>query len=86
MDEVERTFREAHGAAVATFVCVFGDISLAEDAVQNAFLVAMQAWSSTGIPANPPGWIVTTARRRAIDVLRRVNVAGFCIDSLRPRW
>lgn len=71
MDDVERAFREAHGAAVATLVSVFGDISLAEDAVQDAFVAAMDGWPRTGIPRNPAAWIVTTARNRAIDLLRR---------------
>ena len=69
--EVERVFREAYGHAVATLVRVFGDITVAEDAVQDAFVVAAQRWSESGIPPNPAGWIVTTARRRAIDSLRR---------------
>ncbi len=70
-DEVERVFREAHGQAVATLVRVFGDIDVAEDAVQDAFVVASERWPRDGLPPNPAGWIVTTARRRAIDVLRR---------------
>ena len=68
---VERVFREANGQAVATLVRVFGDITLAEDAVQDAFAVASDRWRNDGIPPNPAGWIVTTARNRAIDVLRR---------------
>ncbi|MDJ0952139.1 MAG: RNA polymerase sigma factor [Acidimicrobiia bacterium] len=71
--EVERTFRDAHGQAVATLVRVFGDIDLAEDAVQDAFVVASERWPRDGLPPNPAGWIVTTARRRAIDVLRRAE-------------
>jgi RNA polymerase sigma-70 factor (ECF subfamily) len=69
--EIERVFREVYGQAVATLVRVFGDITLAEDAVQDAFVVASDRWRSDGIPPNPPGWIVTTARNRAIDELRR---------------
>lgn len=69
--EVERVFREVYGHAVATLVRVFGDITAAEDAVQDAFVVATQRWRRDGIPANPAGWIVTTARNRAIDQLRR---------------
>ena len=68
---VERVFREVYGQAVATLVRVFGDITLAEDAVQEAFVVASDRWQSDGIPPNPAGWIVTTARNRAIDHLRR---------------
>ena len=69
--EVERVFRDAYGQAVATLVRIFGDIALAEDAVQDAFVLASQRWPSDGIPPNPAGWIVTTARNRAIDDLRR---------------
>ena len=69
--DVERVFREVYGQAVATLVRVFGDITLAEDAVQDAFVVASERWRSDGIPHNPAGWIVTTARHRAIDHLRR---------------
>jgi RNA polymerase sigma-70 factor, ECF subfamily len=68
---VERVFREVYGRAVATLVRVFGDITLAEDAVQDAFVVASDRWHSGGIPPNPAGWIVTTARNRAVDDLRR---------------
>ena len=64
-------FREVYGQAVATLVRVFGDITLAEDAVQDAFVVAIDRWRTGGIPPNPAGWIVTTARNRAIDGLRR---------------
>jgi RNA polymerase sigma-70 factor (ECF subfamily) len=68
---VEGVFREVYGQAVATLVRVFGDITLAEDAVQDAFVVASDRWRRNGIPPNPAGWIVTTARNRAIDDLRR---------------
>jgi RNA polymerase sigma-70 factor (ECF subfamily) len=71
MDDVERAFREAHGQAVATLTRIFGDITLAEDAVQDAFLTALHRWPTDGVPDNPAGWIVTTARNRAIDVVRR---------------
>ncbi len=68
---VEHVFREAYGQAVATLVRLFGDITLAEDAVQDAFVAATDRWERHGIPPNPAGWIVTTARNRAIDGLRR---------------
>ena len=68
---VERTFREEFGRAVATLVRLFGDIDLAEEAVQEAFAVALRRWPEHGVPPNPGGWIVTTARNRAIDRLRR---------------
>jgi RNA polymerase sigma-70 factor, ECF subfamily len=69
--EIERVFRAVYGQALATLVRAFGDITLAEDAVQDAFVVASDRWRRDGIPPNPAGWIVTTARHRAIDGLRR---------------
>jgi RNA polymerase sigma-70 factor, ECF subfamily len=68
---IEEIFRQEYGRAVATLVRLLGDIDLAEEAVQEAFLVAMQKWPGASLPPNPGGWIVTTARRRAIDRLRR---------------
>ena len=68
---VEQTFREEFGRVVATLVRLFGDIDIAEEAVQEAFVEACQRWPTTGVPPNPGGWIVTTARNRAIDRLRR---------------
>jgi len=68
---IDRTFREESGKAIATLIRHFGDIDLAEEAVQEAFLVATEKWPETGLPPNPGGWIVTTARNRAIDKLRR---------------
>ncbi|HSS89869.1 MAG TPA: sigma factor, partial [Streptosporangiaceae bacterium] len=62
---VERAYRESSGRAVATLARVFGDIDIAEDAVQEAFAVAAQRWPATGVPPNPGGWIVTTARNKA---------------------
>ena len=70
-NDVERAFRGVYGRAVSTLVRVFGDITLAEDAVQEAFVVASDRWPRNGIPPNPAGWIVTTARNRVIDDLRR---------------
>src|SRR6266540_2917444 len=69
--EIERVFREEHGRAVAVLVRVFGDIDVAEEAVPDAFTAAVQRWPSVGLPPSPAGWIITTARNRAIDRLRR---------------
>ena len=69
--DLERIFREESGKVVATLVRLFGDIDIAEEMVQDAFLVASEKWPETGLPANPGGWITTTARNRAIDRLRR---------------
>ena len=69
--EIERAFREEHGRAVAVLVRRFGDIDVAEEAVQDAFAEAVRQWRSAGVPPSPAGWIITTARNRAIDRLRR---------------
>jgi len=69
--EIERVFREEHGRAVAVLVRRFGDIDIAEEAVQEAFAEAVRRWPSAGLPPSPAGWIITTARNRAIDRLRR---------------
>ena len=69
--EVERVFREESGRARASLIRALGDIDLAEEAVQDAFVVALEQWPEKGIPPSPAGWIITTARNRAIDVYRR---------------
>jgi RNA polymerase sigma-70 factor (ECF subfamily) len=71
VSEIERVFREEYGRAVAVLVRVFGDIDVAEEAVQDAFAAAVLRWPSAGPPPSPAGWIITTARNRAIDRLRR---------------
>ena len=69
--EIERVFRQEHGRAVASLVRVFGDIDVAEEAVQDAFAAAVQRWPSAGLPPSPAGWIIIAARNRAVDRLRR---------------
>jgi RNA polymerase sigma-70 factor (ECF subfamily) len=69
--DFERIFRSERGRVVATLIRVFGDIELAEDAAQEAFISALRRWPTTGLPPNPGGWLTTTARNRAIDRLRR---------------
>nr|MDT0661445.1 RNA polymerase sigma factor [Micromonospora sp. DSM 115978] len=68
---MERIFRAEYGRAVAVLVRALGDIDLAEEAVQDAFTEAVRRWPATGPPPSPAGWIITTARNRAIDRLRR---------------
>jgi RNA polymerase sigma-70 factor (ECF subfamily) len=70
-DIVDRLFREEQGRAVATLIRVTGDFDLAEEAVQDAFISALETWPERGVPANAGAWITTTARNRAIDRLRR---------------
>jgi RNA polymerase sigma-70 factor, ECF subfamily len=71
---VEAVFRREYGRCVATLIRFLGDIDAAEEAVQEAFTVAVARWPSDGQPPNPGAWIVTTARNRAIDRLRRESV------------
>jgi len=71
VSEIEGVFREHYGRAVASLVRVCRDISVAEEAVQDAFTTALQRWPASGLPSSPVGWIITTARNRAIDRLRR---------------
>ena len=69
--QIERVFRGEYARAVAVLTRVFGDIDIAEEAVQDAFAVAVDRWPTAGLPPSPAGWIITTARNRAIDRLRR---------------
>jgi RNA polymerase sigma-70 factor (ECF subfamily) len=79
---VERLFREESGRTVATLIRVFGDFDIAEDAVQEAFIVALERWPREGVPAKPGAWITATARNRAIDRLRRAKVLATKTDEL----
>ena len=72
--DFDRVFREEHGRVVATLVRHFGDIDVAEEAAQEAFLIALQRWPASGLPPNPGGWLTTTARNRAIDRIRRESI------------
>ena len=70
-EEIARVFREASGRATATLARRIGDLGLAEECVQDAFVVALQRWPVTGLPESPAGFILTAAKNRAIDQLRR---------------
>jgi RNA polymerase sigma-70 factor, ECF subfamily len=70
---VDRLFREEAGRAVATLIRVLGDFDLAEECVQEAFVVALERWPRFGVPENPGAWITTTAKNKAIDRLRRAR-------------
>ena len=73
---LERVFREEHGRVIASLIAVFGDFDVAEEAIQSAFVTALDHWPRDGLPRNPAAWITTTARRKAIDSLRRDRVRG----------
>ena len=70
-EQIARVFRDESGRAIATLIRQFGDIDVAEEAVQDAFVTATQRWPEAGLPPNPGAWITTTARNKAIDRLRR---------------
>lgn len=79
---VEQVFREEWGRAVAILTRALGDLELAEDAVQDAFATALERWPRDGSPRNPGAWIVTTARNRAIDRIRREQVFARKAETL----
>jgi RNA polymerase sigma-70 factor (ECF subfamily) len=69
--QIETTFREEHGRVLAALISQLGDFTLAEDALQDALVNALERWASDGVPRNPGAWLMTVAKRRAIDRLRR---------------
>jgi len=72
--QIETTFREEHGRVLAALISQLGDFTLAEDALQDALVNALERWEVDGVPRNPGAWLTTVARRRAIDRLRRASL------------
>ncbi len=70
-EQIETTFREEHGRILAALIGRLGDFTLAEDALQDALVNALERWEIDGVPRNPGAWLMTAAKRRAIDRLRR---------------
>ena len=68
---VEEVFRREYGRVIASVIRAYGDFDLAEEAIQDAFTVALARWGSDGVPDNPAAWITTTAKHKAVDRLRR---------------
>ncbi|MEP7379158.1 MAG: DUF6596 domain-containing protein [Chloroflexota bacterium] len=81
-DAVDRIFREEQGRVVAGLIRAVGDIDLAEESVQDAFIAALEHWPRDGLPPNPGAWIATTARNRAVDRLRRAKKLAEKTDEL----
>jgi RNA polymerase sigma-70 factor (ECF subfamily) len=79
---IARCFRDDAGRAVAALARAFGDLTLAEDAIQDAFVTALERWPRDGFPPQPSAWILTTARNRAIDRLRRERVGREKLEKL----
>lgn len=71
--QIEKTFREEHGRVLAALISQLGDFELAEDAMQDALVNALERWEIDGVPRNPGAWLTTVAKRRAIDRLRRTR-------------
>jgi len=68
---IEKTYREEHGRVLAALISQLGDFELTEDALQDALVNALERWEIDGVPRNPGDWLLTVAKRRAIDRLRR---------------
>src|SRR5689334_25252695 len=71
--QIESTFRAEHGRVLAALISQLGDFTLAEDALQDALVNALESWPKNGVPRNPGAWLTTAARRRAIDRMRRTT-------------
>ena len=84
MDLDEHLFRRESGRMVAALTRIFGvhNLALAEDVVQDAFCRALEVWKVRGIPDNPAAWLMTTAKNRALDVIRRERTAR----TSRRKW
>ena len=80
---LEQVFRDEWGRVLASPVGFLGDIELAEDASQDAFAIAAERWPRDGVPANPTGWLITTARNRAIDRIRRERTLAMKTEQLK---
>ena len=74
LSEIDKIFRDEAGRALATLIRLVGDFDLAEDALQDAFAVAVERWAACGLPDNPRAWLVNVARNKAIDRVRRQAV------------
>src|SRR5215510_15658449 len=72
--DLDRIFRAESGPVLATLIRILGDFQLAEDALQDAFMAALESWSRDGLPASPGAWLTTTARRKAVDRLRHLRI------------
>ena len=82
VEHLDRLFRSESARAIATLARIFGDLQRAEDAVQEAYLEALESWPARGTPHNPAGWILGVARNRAIDTVRREKTASQKYDLL----
>ena len=84
----EHLFRRESGRLVAALTRIFGvhNLALAEDVVQDAFCRALEVWKVRGIPENPAAWLMSVAKHRAVDIVRRFDWQNTSEDRLRARW
>src|SRR5215207_9894152 len=80
---LERVHRQEYGQLLATLIGWLGDLELAEEAVQDAFVAALEHWGHSGVPQKPGAWLTTTARRKAIDRLRHSRAAAIAPHALQ---
>ena len=82
--ELEALFRRESGRLISVLTRIFGprNLQLAEDVLQESFVAALRTWSSSGVPDNPAAWLLTTARNRAIDAIRRERTRRAFADDL----
>ncbi|MCB9133826.1 MAG: RNA polymerase sigma factor [Anaerolineales bacterium] len=83
-EQVEKIFRKEHGRVLAALISQFGDFALAEDALQNALVNALERWEGDGVPRNPGAWLLTVAKRRGIDRIRRAAALERKTTLLEP--
>src|SRR3954453_15219589 len=81
-DAVDRIFRAESGRVIAGLIRAIGDFDVAEESVQDAFVSAIEHWPRERVPPNPGAWIATTARRKAIDRLRRARTLATKVDAI----
>src|ERR1051325_4673689 len=82
--QIEATFREEHGRVLAALISQLGDFTLAEDALQDALVNALERWEIDGVPRNPGAWLTAVAKRRAIDRRRRASTRERAAVILDP--
>ena len=85
MNQIDTTFRAEYGRVLAALISQLGDFMLAEDALQDALVNALERWDAEGVPRNPGGWLMTVAKRRAIDRIRRAATQENIAVMLDPQ-
>ncbi len=83
-EQIETTFRAEHGRVLAALISQLGDFMLAEDALQDALVNALERWGADGVPRNPGAWLLTVAKRRAIDRIRQASALERTAVRLDP--